>query len=969
MKLYNSVYTNIINGPKYIELHKKTKHMDNKGNINLNEIENHTHFTQNETQPYKKFMGELSIVLTDYVSKTVDNEKVLNDFDKILEDLNTNQRFIKKIFAEKKTSEDIDISTLNPKFVLVFKGGNTYKMYNEVIKKSLGNSIMGESSFFSKSDADFSLKIMIENGGKKEFIAFDADGDDFKNIISTVFYLILNKFKNMFTKNNCEYMEICRNNDNIMRRHMKDMKKQCLDRILKSRAEFESKLMNKMIKLNYVKIDAQQIKIVENNYTEEKLIESYTKSENKTLIEILNADKDGSKGLQNIDDIINEYKLFIAIAFRDYNKLPEASKNGNIDKNIVIEIQGLKTESYWRDVKTLYDVRDITHICIGDVNYTVSDDVNDMKTNDELYNLLISKLNKDINEERDSMDVPIERMKNMGRISSNRNDYAMETIENYAGKLTTTTMDIYPIHMEQRFKTPFFISINKRIKKILPKISGPTRQTDLLRNLYRFRYNIDGKEHNERKDYETSFDKSFEELQKHVTYAKPNSSDHLKGLLLTDIVLGRLMVNIGLVFKLKDKSYTTLSVPAEFIDITYAYKGTLKSKMNEKHEDYILLNAFENNKHLQDMKKIVDLYNQKKENVNDAEVLGLNVNDVKDVKTFKSVIDTYNATNMGKELAKYVDHKYIYFPKMHTEILDLYAIFLLEFKSINSAHKFEKRLNRFLLLSVIEQMSTNDYATVLNNQLSFMGYTCKNNNKIVNILNDLIKKNNIKNTDVPNNKFKLLHDIRQEIIDDDSFAIDINDTTRIKSMCGIDRFLYNYHMLDDNDNLHGLPPNNLVEDECKNTTRKMFILKINEYYFVITLNEKLRKINKNENNVAKNENYAASIATAIKEIYKICNGNNTTNDIKNEIDKNKIINEFKQLDAENENNNVALCDNSNEIDFYKKIEIIRERLLMIVIDQMIQIYTRQGNNTTMINNPINMFASLYKGSINKMLDQ
>lgn len=772
----------------------------------------------------KKFLSGLIGIATDYVSENVYVEKVLQRLDKIVDELNKNEEIINLIFNGRiKSNQKGEIA-------IIFKGGNVYKLFTQVLDRQLDSNIFQNylndvDRYFKKSDCDFGILFIIKSKDDREeptVLHLERNTEN-ETLISTIQYIILNKYRNDFLgEGGYEYLSICGKNDIVINSKLNKLTKSMLNHTIISRLEFEQEVFKIMLKKIRFNKDVS-------HYLLQKIIKDAldikpSSKHTQTLIGILKNDRELNDCV-NIEpyyglhskNIVDWYCFFLSFSMRS----PELGKAINItqlDRATIHELQSLSTDkAEWRDIKTLYNVKSINSIAIGDHVYSISRPLSD----DDIYDKIISETAYPDK----SAEISARRMQAIGRIHSNRNDFFIKFSTAYDSRDSETIKDIMnvksiPLENNDMFVTPFYISINKEISGKCTRLTNGNAIDNWLRHLERFSdFGSSGYKKNDNNPYKLMYKDIYansKELKK-------------KDYKTLNFGLSRLLLSFNIVFETYDNKYFTLPVPAEYVDLSYSYAGDYKVLLYERYDGYLLFNGLVAQPDimflLQEYKKLVSEY-ENNDNYNPIILNGLkelNYDAVKDdpvidgkmqsilaiitskytgiVAQIANSVDDIDSTyvqrvfNIGNifkiikyytfydlDTARELSNKTLYFPKLSTFILDLYTILFADTTYPWSDIKYIKRLQRFIFFVFIENLRNSGNVSVL---LDEMGININRrqiyDDDSYSLHNSLLRADNFFNYRT-------------------NYIVDKNDITEkngyIESASSIDRFMFSYHLLD-----------------------------------------------------------------------------------------------------------------------------------------------------------------------------
>jgi hypothetical protein len=816
---------------------------------NIDDVE----YDYDQTLRKKRFLSSLIGLTTDYVSDNVYVEKVLEALDNIVNYLNKDTEFINYVL-----NGLFDSKTHKCRLSLIFKGGNVYKLFTQIISDKMSSSVFGNymtdiEQYFKKSDCDFGLIFITTNiaTGEEIILHFDRT-DSTENIISVLLFMILNKFRNDFLRDRSgyEYVNICGANDVLMMKRTSILANKMLSTIVEGRLEFETILFELLLKyIQFIYVDPDQnprpgigssnllpIKppIDLNIFAKYKNITTYFADKinidtyaTQTLIGLLseNANKYVAMNQYGVINatIVEWYSLFLAYCFRDKSYLISLDKfqNAQLPRDILKEIQSVKTDSMeWRDVKVTYNTKNISNIIIGDNIYPLSD-TNNLSNRELFVKLMENDIFPDNIVERN-----IGRIKHLQRVSSNRNDFFLKfSKKKYIDPSGILIIEdiihtaLIPFDKNQRFITPFYISINKEITApggILLRNEGSDGFLLSIKRLSEYGSNGYVKRNSV---YSTLYDKQEYMLKKNKEKNKT-----------LDFGLSRLMLNFMIILETYDNKYYSISVPSEYIDLSYSYNSDIKTRIYESYNGYTLLNGNYNKSKIitDDMilfyKKIINFvtsgdysreFTQKfAVNVNTAIILDdlkrlditkiqndviiedyfkqyQNINKMS-FDTFLKIIKYYTYYKIRKA-PQYLSFKSVYFPKLHTYILDLYSILFIDSEYPWIDRKYIKRLQRYIFFIFIESLQEINTSNIDKLLLDIGVITSMQD--LVYMYNDMKRQPGMYTENysyqraIEYIKYRSTHmvDMLKPVINEDRIII---------SSGGIDHFMFSYHLLD-----------------------------------------------------------------------------------------------------------------------------------------------------------------------------
>ena len=1042
IKLFNEI-TNILNGkekevslPEHhvINIDKSSKKSIGKDDIlNLDGVENLS-YDYGVFNKKKKYLSGLIGIVTDFVSDNVYVEKILERLDIIVNDMNNDKQLIDMIFKDKLSENEYGT------FGIIFKGGNVYKLFTQVLNKQLDthvfqNYLSDTERFFKKSDCDFGLIFIKHSHTDPTFaklIHLERSTENEK-LISILQFMILNKYRNDFlnNENSFEYLSLCGKNDNIMVNRMNKMAKTMMELIISIKLEFEQTVLKYLINIiKFVSPSTGSDKSYVNKYLSKAYINDIMRSkkpntyDTHTFLGIINNDEilkiyvniEPQYGIIN-GNILDWYKLFLGYVFRDNNYFPkdEKFKNVKLPVNIIADLQALSTDkAEWRDIRTLYNIKNISNIIIGDNIYPIYyGDGQNITKDSNIYNSIISQT-----EYPDTVaEIAVKRYKVLNRMHSNRNDFTIKFEKSKSYNLSNNikvvddVMKIKTIPFEknqltqeeQAFITPFYISINKDISGKCTRLSSELQINNWLLNMERFfKYGSSGfteKEHAYNleyiamyKDVNDNYDKILRSESKTLNFG-----------------LSRLLVSFNIIVETYDSKHYAFPLPAEYIDLSYSYNGDYKVFLYERYNGYLLFNGTINPPIIKTIankyKFVIDYVNSDQyildiisssSNISKSDALiyqkrAYNALKEQDYNLLKSepliisklskIVDflfknlntdlqsiftksTSNRISPLLKIIKYYTHygsdfsqseslsnKVIYFPKLSTFILDLYTILFADTLYPWIDAKYAKRLQRYIFFVFIERLQSTSIKEIwkLLDEMGIKIYKDNINRKdnYTDKLREFIVKlnENIKDYEYYNSishTYNFVNDRNNYIIDDDSLLLS-SDNIPI-STCGIDKFMYSYHLLDFFDVYKNKNPSS-------NTyfIRSQYIVnKSNTYYIVSVTYEEATDINK----------FNQIIENIPKDDLGLEN-NNPIIKLPSDTD----IKRYIKISQSSEDSIIR--------ELYKYIIVItdiREKLLITIYNYIYNNYMNIDGKINMIKiDPNIMMLNIYEGDIDKIL--
>lgn len=1021
----------------------------------------------------KKYMSALIGIVTDYMSASVYVEKLLAKLDSIVIEMNKDKGLLNEVFNGLLSDDE------SGEIGIIFKGGNVYKLFTQILNSQLDYSVFQNyvddvEQFFKKSDCDFSVVLIAIKGNDKRFIHMTRTREH-ENTISALQFMILNRFRNYFLGGTqYEYLSMCGKNDIVMSAKMNKLMETMMTVIVNGRIEFEQKVFN---------ILNEKIKFQKKNVglTDEEL-KSYLsasatdiRSSNQNVFKLLdaiemnpdiaNSINDGSTvsyGIRN-GKLIDWFKLFMAYSTRNNKLLPTSSLfvNVKLPREVIVELQRVTTDTMeWRDVKTLYDVKDITNILIGDNSYSnTSYATKKYVLNDESLFRKIIQIDPN-NAPDPTARISAERMKILGRVHSNRNDFMIrfEKSKMYplpSGELVSDTI-MYtqtipysdgPNGQKRGFITPFYISINKEISGINEFLSTEQGEQSFLMNM------------NKMSVFGSSGTKKINDDSVYMrTYNRIIDSFNKKIIAGSNFSLSRLMASFTVVFVTNKSEYFSIPLAAEYIDLSYTYEGDNKSVVYESFDEYIPFNGTIANRDIDTLlTKYGELFDYVSSPQYDADLKTLPEYQNNDVlrndyiikmkssiknqttdilndtfiNTKLTIIGSYVAANSKSDLGRTIiqsptginasillkiikyftfygrssghiklESTHIYFPKLSTFILDLYTILFVDSNYPWTDAKYDKRLQRLLFFIFIEKLqyanSNNTYSLLedlgiktkrddqdlkQNNSISAMYISTldPDTNPTLNQMKSLItafkyydQYSFTRSYTYFRYRENYMYDSQNLNIEESTNSSGGNHKYNIISACGIDHFMYCYHLLD------FFPIYKVNDDRPNPFFRSRFILKqklaststnkkiTSDYYVIVSFTENESTDMNDTNNQARN----LSIFNNTPKNLDYYNTPGYDISVNNEPENKKITLSYGiTVDR------YQLVDPSSTDPVIKKIyeyiitcEQIRERLLITVFNyiydnEMIQ----NGKKHIWQNDPTHILVNVYEGDIDKIL--
>lgn len=1009
----------------------------------------------------KKFLSALIGVVTDYVSEMVYVEKVLERLDIIVNDMNRDKTLMDAIFAGKLEPGETGF------LGIIFKGGNVYKLFTQILDKQLDTNIFQNylddvDRYFKKSDCDFGLLFMKYPAGSatKPQVIHLPRSEENEVLVSTLQFIILNKYRNDFLNEGVgfEYLSMCGKNDVVMTSKMNKMAKTMMTIVLSTRLEFEQRVYKILLNtIDFVNNDGSVS--VHKRYLSKDIIDAAMAMkpqtyETHTFLGILSSAQDLKKCVNTNSkptygvvsaSIVEWYKFFLAYTLRDGSFLPTDPKFKSIrpPKTLLSELQNISTDkAEWRDIKTLYKVKAITNIVIGDHSYPITG-ASIMKDEDIYESIASQKQFSD-----SSADITSQRMIALGRLHSNRNDFFIKFSRSNPYKLpsgqvviddimNTKTIPFEPdpaTKEDREFITPFYISINKDISGKCARLTSPLAVNNWLLQMKRLAdYGSSGYVPQKNKEY-------IEMYHDLTTHRDKLISKDFKTL---NFGLSRLLVSFSVVFETFDTQHFALPLPAEFVDLSYSYEGDYKVLIYERFSGYILFNGSINPvaismltteyndiiNYVHSEQYIVDFMTEtklsrqaavehqriildalKQQNYNilirdlgvakklydiavklfDAVQLEnqLVVRDVDDdssgqpsgVMMTKHIVPLLKIikyyTYYGSDFARSItmSNNVLYFPKLSTFILDLYTILFADTIYPWSDVKYAKRLQRYIFFVFVERLRRVNITNILD-MMEEMGIKVADINDTTGARTSAVGIDNF------------LHEVRQDVSyhpynslsrtyayfkyrshyikDDDSITMtfDKRGKRRIQSTCGIDKFMFSYHLLDFFD-LHQNP------DVDANTTyiRSQFIVKTTDSdpkAFTTINPDKI--INYTVVSMAFDEaNDPDEARRIIEDTPDEIGFYRTETDLNNpfvELPSGDMVRRYRPIISSSSDENIR-----EMVKYLNVVDQVREKLLITVYNY---VYDHFMNSTGKLNivgaDPDIMMLNVYEGDIDKIL--
>lgn len=940
--------------------------------LNIDAIDTMTPY-DNKMRP-RKFLSSLAGILTDYVSENVHVEKVLDRLDLIINFMNNDSDFIEFIFKKMKNfDQDNEIGKIG----IIFKGGNVYKLFSEILDQNLDASIFHHylseiDKFFKKSDCDFSLVFISTNkkSGKSRYIHLERT-DENETMICTLQYMILNKFRNDFLheNNGYEYLNMCGVNDTMITKKMKKIGDKISNQIHEGRLEFESNLFALLIDTIPFESGSRSVDFL-NTFKSLKNIKKYITitwpfPETQTLRGILKKKANdyvnrGTVFNVTSGNISDWYDVFLFHAMRgdDHFLNPRNNEFRNLvlPMDIITKIQKIDTdEMQWKDIKILYNVKETTNIIIGNNNYRIQH--NDVHS-EEIFRHIVS----DEKKPDKIADILAHRMRRTNKLSSNRDDFFIKFLSDDILNINKIPFD----NTNKSLKTPFYISINKEITGQNVALQKQENIPHWLRNMRRYSdYGSSGYiRNNDVRD--NPYIDVYKKIMERVRTEK--MSGNKIGRNSINFGLGRLMMSFSVIFKTYDNNYFALPVSGEYIDLSYSYESDYKTLIYENYEGYTLLNeemlgnnyigtimrqyidvidytktqfigdmvngGLELSEALNESDTIISgLYEMNYDVINSNKLIITKINEIInntsiniDTKTFLKILK-YRSTSHDNHISS-LSFNTIFFPKLNGFISDLYSILFIDSEFPWTDQKYAKRLQRLIFFTFIEQMQKINIDN-LDSLILDIGLQPGALERI---------KTNIKNYDMDDTFWNMIeyNDHRSTTIADYNEII-YDNTGMVQSVGAIDRFMFGYHLLD------FLNTYEIGQDYIRSQFIVKHIIDNKKVYVLISL-----AINK-DINLNQIEQIFNGIPNTLQELTDINNKNSVVLPNKRKIARYTII----------------------EGKFLKYIETINEIREKLIITIYNYIHREILNSNSMINvvnvDPVKILLNTYEGEIDKIL--
>lgn len=948
-------------------------------------------FEYETTTKKKKFLSALCNIVTDFVSEMVYVEKILERLDRIITDINNDKNFIDVLFKK------FDITTGERKIGLIFKGGNVYKLYKNLLNNNLDKSVFANylddiEPFFKKSDCDFGLVLIVTDKSepnKKRFLHLEKNETTI-NTICSLQYMILNKYRNEFLsgdQRSFEHLSLCGKNDIIMSTKINEIGIKMMNIINDNRTQYEHKILRFLTdKISF-----------DNSDRYDKYL-NYQPNKNETLMMVLEKAIDLEYCINNTrkhsygivgENIVEWYKFFISIALNDpmikiksiFNHL---RFNKDFKLNIIQELTKLSTTVIdSRDIKVLYNVKQITNIVIGDHSYPITSEMAGKMILDNDSIIYQKIMNNSDNITNNYAKTVTHRLRALERLHSNRNDFCIR----FKKTRNDNFLDVRSIPFDDNNSliTPFYISVNKDISSKIQKFASDSNVENWKTNIKRMsRCGSSG--------YGDVKSNPYENLSKII------ESENIENYNMFDFSLSRIMLSVVVVCKTYDDKYIALPIPGEFIDLSYSYKYDYKTLLFEHYTGYARFNqsieGYEYDKIAKTYDMIIeyaksnpylkylaekpknkgltsDQLIEKQKKLIDA---WINVNDK--ILLEEEDVSIINEINIGSgivlgefaDLLKIVKYytKYgsgqntlsrfindtIYIPVLNTYIMDLYAILFSDMEYPWNDIKYSKRLQRYIFFVFIEKMrsiSANDISLITlnpnNNILDELGIRINGSSDSFNRYMGLRGRDD---KYLSHNSFERASrylNLRSRVaIDNNRIQI---DNGSIVSASGIDRFMFGYHLLDFLD----------IRSNDDMFRRFQFIIPSNEVYILVSISDDetrnismckeilVRPLKGDFDIKQNNEEFEDKTFKKIYKRYRL------------------ITNNIEDLRSENQD----FKDFSIELYKYiKLVEHIREKLIITVVNFAYNYVL--GNKLTIVSDDtMSMMLNLYDGDINRIL--
>lgn len=1028
----------------------------------------------------KKYMANLNELATDFITDAVQVESVISRLDDIANDMNSDTVFIKKIFDGLLQQGE------EGKINIIFKGGNVYKLFTQVLRNELANSIFkiyltDVNDYFKKSDCDFCLVFTANKiGDINDYRFIELPRTEENEIkVNTVQYMILNKFRNAFlySGNEYEYLTLCSKNDSFMQRQMISLGNSMLNSIVSSRFMFEQRLLAYLRKtVNFAndhKLDryvGASVNLYSNSYGTKYESLLAIMSSDDDLNDCVNTASGLTFGVLN-GKVVDWFRLYLSIALRSKEFIPTDPlfKHIRLPKDFIRSIQLDKDLSAdWREVKTLYKVRYITNILFGDKSYAlVTRDKHGPIDDNYIYSAINSRTSyPDATTEMTSL-----RFKDLGRLHSNRNDFYIRfSSKNHveaSGEIVSEdimTSRTIPFSndpvtgQDRRYITPFYISVNKEIKGRNGKFLSDVSIDTWLQHLRRF--SVFGSNSTDIQDpVENPYASLYDRISNKLTDIKKNKETTI------DFCLSRLMSSFTLIMYENTDTYLPLSVAGEFIDLSFSFSTDLKHEIYERANHYThLTNVFSDN-FVSDLENInasiLSYLDPKSNNPNsytgilrargvpvtsaeaaalsrlecirtgdfitlgsDADIVNFIVNNIGSLYTGTGPLAEYRPIpndkqkvityfKMYKFYSTYgssslpmltVNYNTILFPKISNFILDIWSILYTESRYPWNDNKYAKRIQRLLFFMFIEKLqktTLNNLPSVLK-ELGIMTDANMQDPKLSNrtkahLRNKIIPGLKTQNpyvssfianygdthgeTDVIYEEADSIQRIHRyfrmrdaKIYDSlipQTMRVDPNDPSKgeiVVSACGIDHFMFTYHLLDFLDIYANADPNAPIP-----FVRCQFIVK--------------RRMTETVGNVGQGNSLVLTQYVLVTLTDTEAGDTNTTLDIirrtPTHIDYYHPVNNIEQTDLPNPD--VILSDGttikrytliSEETSsvfkkmagYIKTVEAVRERLIITLSNYVNDTNSSAyGIKSIIHEDPLKILLNLYEGDINKVL--
>lgn len=709
-------------------------------------------------------MRPLLDILTDYVSKNVFVEEIIDALNKCVNTLNASKSTIAKFFHHEDLTND------DYKFVLIFKGGNIYRIAYTIMKENMSVYINVEilnkmMNYLKRSDCDFGLFIIRTNKITKTTNFLHPNRDLYENIIKKATYFILNEFRNemLRTSNSLRLLGLCRNNDVVMKLKTKELSATIEQNILKGINVFKK---NILINLLIVLDITDPI--------------SYFNFKNDSIDEL---DSELIYIFNHYSNLENYYKLCLLM-------LEEQKINVHINGEVSTQelhivcikvLSSMKADLFngftYGDIMMLWDFDKITGMVLSD-NYFGIDDTSEttiiqsllqQKNNDFRDNKLkrdakrcVSKRNNKYILTSNRFDfiidinfVPVEEKEEDEKENKKEDEKDEEQIDDVIGHNFINATRI-AFDDSNSIGTPFYISFNKTIIA--------RYQFNKLHILERLEQNI--------KRYKTygsgnvliGENKKYDKLVDNFVMICDNIRANAdKSFTKVDISLGRLMINFQFIYKKKNQSFGVIGLNSGLIDISTSYEADFKAHFFEIYEYYIQM--------VNPRSKIVNGQNKIDKEYIELIARMINNND------FVSANIAQQKYDGMKNVIVPINFNNILVPNIQVYIIDLYLILFMDSEKPWFDIKYTKRLWRFTFFVFMDILMTLKKQHILN-LFKFMGYD---------EISPIIFNKGIK-PDSLNNFVNFIEYIK---------TIEQHYHPNLPSHIGqLDQFMYNFHLTD-----------------------------------------------------------------------------------------------------------------------------------------------------------------------------